>query len=56
VLWLRNEPGRAGSDAFGLLGPLRRLAWLPDSRRLAIATQSGAALLVALPADDAPAR
>jgi WD40 repeat protein len=48
-LWLRNEPGRAGSDAFGLLGQLRQLAWLPDSLRLAIATQSGVAVLVPLP-------
>ncbi|HMO46805.1 MAG TPA: TIR domain-containing protein [Rubrivivax sp.] len=52
TLWLRNEPGRAGSDAFGVLGPLRRLAWLPDSKRVAIATQSGVVLVIAVPVED----
>jgi WD40 repeat protein len=52
TLWLRNEPGRAGNDAFGVLGPLRRLAWLPDSRRVAIATQSGVVLVIAVPVED----
>ena len=52
TLWLRNEPGRAGSDAHGVLGQLRRLAWLPDARRVAIATQSGTALVVSVVAED----
>jgi len=52
TLWLRNEPGRAGNDAFGVLGPLRRLAWLPDGRRVAIATQSGVVLVIAVPVED----
>lgn len=52
TLWLRNEPGRAGNDAHGLLGQLRRLAWLPDAKRVAIATQSGAALVVSVVAED----
>ena len=52
TLWLRTEPGRPGNDAAGVLGPLRRLAWLPDSRRVAIATQSGVALVIAVPVDD----
>jgi len=52
TLWLRTEPGRSGNDAAGVLGPLRRLAWLPDSRRVAIATQSGVALVIAVPVDD----
>jgi WD40 repeat protein len=49
TLWLRNEPGRVGTDAFGLLGQLRKLAWLPDSRRIVVATQNGAAVVVAVP-------
>ena len=52
TLWLRNEPGRAGSDAHGVLGQLRRLAWLPDAKRVAIATQSGTALVVSVVAED----
>jgi WD40 repeat protein len=52
TLWLRNEPGRAGSDAHGVLGQLRRLAWLPDGKRVAIATQSGTALVVSIVAED----
>jgi len=52
TLWLRTEPGRPGNDAAGVLGPLRRLAWLPDSRRVAIATQSGVVLVVAVPVED----
>lgn len=50
TLWLRREPGRSASDALGALGALRRLAWLPDSQRIAVATQSGAAVVVTLPA------
>jgi len=56
TLWLRNEPGRVGNDAFGVLGQLRQLAWLPDSQRLAIATQSGVAVLVPLPREGAKPR
>ena len=52
TLWLRNEVGRIGNDAFGVLGPLRRLAWLPDSKRVAIATQSGVAMVIAVPVED----
>lgn len=52
TLWLRNEPGRAGADAHGVLGQLRRLAWLPDAKRVAIATQSGAAVVVSVMAED----
>ena len=51
TLWLRTEAGRAGNDAFGVLGPLRRLAWLPDGRRVAIATQSGVVLVLAVPVE-----
>jgi WD40 repeat protein len=51
TLWLRNEPGRPGNDAHGVLGQLRRLAWLPDARRVAIATQSGTAVIIAVPED-----
>ena len=50
TLWLRREPGRSASDALGALGALRRLAWLPDSQRIAVATQSGAAVVITLPA------
>ena len=49
TLLLRNEPGRVRSDNFGQLGQLRGLAWLPDSRRLAIASQSGVVVVIALP-------
>ena len=49
TLWLRHEPGRGGSDVLGRLGALRRLAWLPDSHRIAVATQSGAAVVIPLP-------
>ena len=52
TLWLRNEPGRVGNDAFGVLGALRRLVWLPDSRRVAIATQSGVVVVIAVPVDE----
>jgi WD40 repeat protein len=51
-LWLRNEPGRVGTDSFGLVGQLRGLAWLPDSRRVAIASQSGVVLVLAVPTED----
>jgi WD40 repeat protein len=54
TLWLRREPGRSAGDALGALGALRRLAWLPDSQRIAVATQSGAVVLVTLPALPAP--
>jgi WD40 repeat protein len=54
TLWLRNEPGRVGNDAFGVLGQLRRLAWLPDAQGLAIATQSGVAVVIGLPPDATP--
>jgi hypothetical protein len=37
------------SDDFGQLGQLRGLVWLPDSRRLAIPSQSGVVVVVALP-------
>jgi hypothetical protein len=46
---LRHEPGRIGNDSFGLLGQLRHLAWLGDSRRVAIATQSGVAVVIDVP-------
>ena len=49
TLWLRAEPGRPGNDSHGVLGHLRRLAWLPDSQRVAIATQAGVALVIAVP-------
>jgi WD40 repeat protein len=52
TLWLRNEPGRIGNDAHGVLGQLRRLAWLPDSRRVAVVTQSGTALVVSVLVED----
>jgi len=52
TLWLRNEVGRIGNDAHGVLGPLRRLAWLPDSRRVAIAAQSGVVMVIAVPVED----
>ena len=51
-LWLRNEPGRVGTDGFGLVGQLRGLAWLPDSRRVAIASQSGVVMVLAVPTED----
>jgi WD40 repeat protein len=56
TLWLQHEPGRVPSDALGRLGPLRSLAWLPDSRRIAIAAQSGVVVVVTLPPEPAPAR
>jgi hypothetical protein len=49
TLALRHEPGRIGNDSFGLLGQLRHLAWLGDSRRVAIATQSGVAVVIDVP-------
>jgi len=51
-LWLRNEPGRVSTDSFGLVGQLRGLAWLPESRRVAIATQSGIVMVLAVPTED----
>ncbi|MDP1648857.1 MAG: WD40 repeat domain-containing protein [Rubrivivax sp.] len=51
-LWLRNEPGRVGTDAYGFVGQLRGLAWLPESRRVAIATQSGVVMVLAVPTED----
>lgn len=46
TVWLRNERGRVGNDAHGVLGRLRRMAWLPDSKALAIAARSGVAVVV----------
>jgi WD40 repeat protein len=49
---LRVEVGRSSTDEFGRTQQLRRLAWLPDNRRIAIAAQSGVVMLLTV--NDAP--
>ncbi len=53
TLDLRREPGRQPGDPAGALGQPRRLAWLADSRRLAVATQSGAILIIPIDVESA---
>ncbi len=53
TLDLRREPGRAARDPNAGLGQLRRIAWLADGKRVAVATQAGAVVIV--PVDTASA-